>query len=119
MPTPFEAALSNAQSLAHLGQLVHQNAVDHGFWEGGVEARNKGEMLALIHSEVSEVLEAVRKGNPPDSHTPELTGEAAEMADITIRVLDYCHAFGIDLGHAIAVKHAYNVGRPHKHGKKF
>ena len=43
-----------------LAKQVHQNAIDKGFFE---KEKNIGEMLALIHSEVSEALEADRKDN--------------------------------------------------------
>lgn len=83
------------------------------------DVRNRGELLALIHSEASECLEALRKPGTMDDKVPELTGEAAELADIVIRILDYCGGYGIDLGEAIQKKHAMNIGRPHKHGKEF
>jgi len=38
---------------------VHKNAVDHGWWEG---ERTFPEIVALIHSEVSEALEEYRDG---------------------------------------------------------
>jgi NTP pyrophosphatase (non-canonical NTP hydrolase) len=86
--------------------------------------RNKGELLALVTSEVSECLEALRTktedGSPAmDDKVPALTGEAAEIADIVIRLMDYCGAFGIDLGNAIRQKHEFNITRPMKHGKQF
>lgn len=36
---------------------VHQNAVNHGWWD---DPREDGTVLALVHAEVSECLEALR-----------------------------------------------------------
>jgi len=95
---------------------MHNLAKSKGWWDG---PRNKFELIALMHSELSEAVEYLRKKEQPamDDKVPELTGEAAEMADTVIRILDYCGAFGINLGDAIAKKYAYNTGRPYKHGK--
>ena len=51
--------------------------------------------LALIHSEVSEALEAVRKD-------PDHIGE--ELADVLIRTLELAHMLGIDIGHLTEAK---------------
>jgi NTP pyrophosphatase (non-canonical NTP hydrolase) len=86
-----------------------------GFWDG---ERNKGEMIALIHSELSEALEGLRKDNTSDK-LPLHTAEEEEMADAVIRILDYAAGFGLNIGQAIASKLEYNANRPYKHGKKF
>ena len=47
-----------------------------------------------------------------------MEGVPSELADIVIRVLDLAEYYGIDMGEAIAQKHAYNLTRPYKHGGK-
>lgn len=74
------------------------------------EERETGTMLALIHAEVSEALEADRKGD--QEHFAE------ELADVVIRVFDLCGLYDIDLQKAIEQKMAYNKTRPYKHGGK-
>ena len=97
---------------------VHNMAKEKGFWEDGVE-RNNGEMLCLIHSEISEALEALRKGNKPDDKLPEFSSVEVELADAVIRIMDLAHARGWDVSKAIEAKIRYNAGRPYKHGKSF
>jgi NTP pyrophosphatase (non-canonical NTP hydrolase) len=67
-------------------------------------------LLALIHSEVSEALEADRKGNYENF--------VEELADVCIRVFDLCGAKDIDLETAISKKMQYNRTRSYKHGGK-
>ncbi len=94
--------------ISEISRVVHKNAVDHGFWE---KPRSIPEMLCLIHSEVSEALEAKKKGN--------MDNFEEELADIAIRLFDMCEGLDIDLEAAIAKKHAFNKTRPHKHDKDF
>lgn len=97
---------------------VHHTAKAKGFWEPGTE-RNNGEMLCLIHSEISEALEALRHGNPPDDKVPEFTGAETELADAVIRIMDLAHARGWRVAQAIEAKMKFNNTRAYKHGKEF
>lgn len=69
--------------------------------------------LVLIHSEVSEAVEAWRKHGHHywhgDDGKPE--GMASELADVIIRVTELAHMLHIDLEDAIADKLEYNERR--------
>jgi len=108
------------KTLDRMCQKAHATAVDKGWWE---ESRGIPECLALIHSEVSEALEAFRVGDKGtsiayDGITKKPEGLAVEMADILIRVFDVCAAFNIPLADALAVKMTYNKTRSKRHGGK-
>ena len=104
------------QVLDELAEWCHSIAVNKGWWD---ELRNDGELIALMHSELSEALEGLRHGNPPSEHIPEFTAVEEEMADLLIRVMDACAGRGWRLGKALVAKIEFNNGRAYRHGKNF
>ena len=105
-----------SKSFKSMQTVIHQDNVAKGFWD---EKRNDGEALMLMVSEIAEGLEYLRKGNGNSDHIPDFSGIEEEMADVVIRVMDFCEGRGLRLSDAITAKLAYNRSRPFKHGKNF
>jgi len=129
-------------TIKDLVKLCHDIAVEKGFWnkieckncdvamgmvdcndhwekcpvcegKGYILERNDGELIALMHSELSEALEELRK-NPCNMNK---VGE--ELSDCVIRIFDYCGGRDIDLQTILTEKIEKNKKRPFKHGKQF
>jgi len=85
----------------------HQMAREKGFHD---EPRQLAVDIALLHSELSEVLEADRCGD--------WDNVVEEMADVAIRLFDTCGLWQIDLEEAIQKKIKENSKREFRHGGK-
>jgi len=122
-------------------EKAHGVAKEKGFWD---EERNVPEMLMLVVSELSEALEALRKGHYAEPFATAVLAEDLnnwddslkdawkngfekavkssfedEIADVAIRLFDLCGGLNISLEKHIEMKMKYNSLRPYKHGKKF
>ena len=110
MPTDY--------GLDALAAILHETAREKGFWDGEYNHDKIGNKLALVHSEVTEVLEAIRK-----SHGSEKVVE--EIADVIIRLLDVYAAMRNEeqvlhsLDEVLENKMNKNKERPRLHGNLF
>jgi len=101
-----------------LAASLHQTAVEKGFWDGDINHDKIGNKLALVHSEVTEVLEAIRKSKGSEAIVE-------EMADIVIRLLDLYAAMRDEnmiehsLDEVLDKKLNINKERPRLHGNLF
>lgn len=107
----------NQNQVVKINELVsdiHRINVNAGWWHdirtGEKLNRNVGELLCLVHSEISEAMEGNRK-NLMDDKLPHRKMFEVELADAVIRIFDIAGGMGIDLGGAMAEKIAYNQVR--------
>lgn len=101
-----------------LSALLHETAREKGFWDGEYSYDKIGNKLALVHSEVTEVLEAIRKSKGSEA-------VVEEMADVIIRLLDIYAAMRNEeellhsLDEILDKKLNKNKERPKLHGNLF
>ena len=101
-----------------LAAVLHETAREKGFWDGDYNHDKIGNKLALVHSEVTEVLEAIRKSQGSEK-------VVEEIADIIIRILDVYAAMRNEeqvlhsLDEVLHSKMEKNKQRPKLHGNLF
>ena len=119
----------NILGINNCAKDCHEAAVNGGWWHdknGKKTDRNVGELLCLVHSEISEAMEGARKGLM-DSHLKHKSMMEVELADAVIRIFDLAESKGFNLGQTIYEKLEYNklradhkiVNRLKDGGKKF
>ena len=101
-----------------LAEQLHSTAVAKGFWAEETDDIFIAKQCMMIVSEVTELMEAIRK----DKGEEEI---AMETADIFIRTLDLYAGLveagytTVSLDYALQEKANINKDRPQKHGVRF
>lgn len=103
-----------------LQEAMHDIALQKGWWN---PEKTFGEQIVMMHSELSEAIEAYREEDGDihriwfdENGKPE--GVVIELADVVIRILDTCGKYNLNLLSAICVKAKYNESRTMRHGNK-
>ena len=132
-------------NLTEISKSVHEGNIKRGFYDNPPEF---GTIIALIHSELSEALEAHRKKHYAnllyfEKRLAEVQGSfqgtdeefkpvykklyeeyikdsiEPEFAGTFIRLMDACGFLNIDIQKFVDYELRYNATRPFKHGKAY
>ena len=95
-----------------MADAVHKTACNKGWHDS---PRSLAEEICLMHSELSEALEGVRRPGP-DRHCPEFSQIEVEFGDVIIRLMDSAKKHGLRVAEALVAKAAVNEGRAYRHG---
>lgn len=110
----LQLELDAIKGLRALQKLSHRTALSRGWYHdpetGEEKPRDFGTVIALMHSELSEALEADRQGLNDDK-LPHRDGREVEFGDLILRVLDTAEHLGLDVGAAAIEKNRYNLKR--------
>ena len=111
---PEEARQAMTHDLIALSSHIHMLNASKGWWHdphtGKRKQRAVGDLLILVHSEISEGYEAWRK-SLPDDHLPQFPGLDAELGDAMIRLFDMIGGLSLSTCEAIPAKLEYNFSR--------
>lgn len=128
MDIPKPQPVTQDQSFAHdlrvswnkYAQLLHATHREKGFaMPSGATVIWDGNQIALMHGELSEAHEALRKDLMDDKLTHR-KGIEVELADVIIRIMNYASDRDLDVVGAVIEKAEFNKSRPFMHGgKKF
>lgn len=111
--------MGSGLTISEMSDLAYKQAVTSGFESG--PKRSVGDCFMLMVTELAEAMEEFRSGFPINEiyykdGKPE--GVPIELADVVIRIGNFCGANGIDLEEAVCKKMDFNRTRPYRHGGK-
>lgn len=111
-----QVVIGGVRILAH---SVHELALTQGWWQNDLQrVEDDLAKIALITTELSEMVEALRTPRVRSTKIPEFSLVEEEAADALIRLLDLCERRGWRIAEAAAAKHMYNKDRAFRHGGK-